>query len=105
MDVFIHCRYLSNTVKLPSFLVVNQAVFFPSAKVIYLNRSWLRLVRENTIKMILPARFVSCTSIHFCLKNKKLNFNCGAISIIGLSDRGSQAAAVGPATGLDAELF
>ena len=55
--------------------------------------------------MILPARFVPCTSIHFYLKNLKLNFKCDVISIIGLSDRGSQAAAVGPATGLDADLF
>ena len=55
--------------------------------------------------MILPARFVPCASIHFCLKNKRLNFQCHVISIIGLSDRRSQAAAVGPATGLDSDLF
>ena len=55
--------------------------------------------------MILPARFVPCTSIHFYLKNLKLNFKCDVISIVGLSDRGSQAAAVGPATGLDIDLF
>ena len=33
--------------------------------------------------------FVPFTSIHFCLKNKELNFKCDVISIIGLSDRGS----------------
>ena len=55
--------------------------------------------------MILPARFVPCTSIHFCLKSKRLNFKCDVISLIGLSDRGSQAAAVGPATGLESDLF